>query len=49
VGEKTAAKWISEFGSIKTLIAKADSISGKVGQALKENIASVFLIENLIN
>ena len=41
VGEKTAAKWISEFGSIKKLIAKADSISGKVGQALKENIAKI--------
>ena len=47
VGEKTAAKWISEFGSIKTLIAKADSISGKVGQALKENIASVLLNREL--
>lgn len=47
VGEKTAAKWISEFGSIKTLIAKADSITGKVGQALKENIASVLLNREL--
>ena len=47
VGEKTAAKWISEFGSIKTLIAKADSISGKVGQALKENIAAVLLNREL--
>lgn len=52
VGEKTAAKWISEYGSIKTLIDKADSITGKVGQALKENIATVLLnreLNQLIN
>ncbi|MFM8621691.1 MAG: DNA polymerase I [Candidatus Nanopelagicaceae bacterium] len=41
VGEKTAAKWIVEFGSLKNLIAKIDEVSGKVGDSLRANIDSV--------
>jgi len=41
VGEKTAAKWIIEYGSLEKLLEKADEIAGKVGIALRENIESV--------
>ncbi len=38
VGPKTGAKWILEFGSLEQVIAKADSITGKVGESLRANI-----------
>ena len=41
VGEKTAAKWIVEYGSLKNLIAKIDEVGGKVGDSLRANIDSV--------
>jgi DNA polymerase-1 len=41
VGEKTAAKWIIEYGSLEKLLEKSDEVSGKVGIALRENIESV--------
>jgi DNA polymerase-1 len=41
VGEKTAAKWINEFGSLKGLIEKVDDVTGKAGEALRESLAAV--------
>lgn len=41
VGEKTAAKWIQEYGSLKKLIAEVDSVPGKAGVALREALPSV--------
>ena len=41
VGEKTAAKWIIEYGSLENLIAKIDEVGGKVGDSLRANINSV--------
>ena len=41
VGEKTAAKWIVEYGSLKNLIAKIDEVGGKVGDSLRANLNSV--------
>ena len=41
VGEKTAAKWIIEYGSLEKLLERADEVGGKVGIALRENIESV--------
>jgi DNA polymerase-1 len=41
VGEKTAAKWVVEYGSLRELISSVDKIGGKVGQALRDNIDSV--------
>jgi DNA polymerase-1 len=38
VGEKTAAKWIVEYGSLKNLLAKIDEVGGKVGDSLRSNI-----------
>ena len=40
VGEKTAAKWIIEYGSFSNLVKKIDEISGKVGDSLRANIDS---------
>ena len=41
VGEKTAAKWIVEYGSLQELIANVDKVGGKVGQSLRDNINDV--------
>jgi len=41
VGEKTAAKWVREFGSFDALVAGVDTVKGKVGDALRENLAGV--------
>jgi len=38
VGEKTAAKWVVEYGNVSNLIANIDKISGKVGDSLRSNI-----------
>ena len=36
VGEKTAAKWVVEYGSITNLLANKEKITGKIGDALRE-------------
>ena len=36
VGEKTAVKWINEFGSLDEILRRADEIGGKVGESLRE-------------
>jgi DNA polymerase-1 len=41
VGEKTAAKWILEFGSLAELIAHADEISGKAGNSFRDGLEKV--------
>jgi len=41
VGEKTAAKWIVEYGSLHELIANIDKLSGKVGQSLRDSVNDV--------
>lgn len=47
VGEKTAAKWILQFGSIDELIARADEVKGKVGEALRSHLDAVQLNRTL--
>lgn len=41
VGEKTASKWIAEYGSLQGLVDHVDSVRGKVGDALRANLAGV--------
>ena len=41
VGEKTATKWIQEFGDLKSLVANVDSVPGKAGEALRNSLAAV--------
>ncbi|WP_030460068.1 DNA polymerase I [Kitasatospora sp. NRRL B-11411] len=41
VGEKTAAKWVNQFGSFEELVNRADEVKGKVGEKLREHLDSV--------
>jgi DNA polymerase-1 len=41
VGEKTAAKWVVEYGSLQDLLSNVDKVGGKVGQALRDSIDNV--------
>ncbi|MGP3981389.1 DNA polymerase I [Streptomyces sp. KR80] len=47
VGEKTAAKWINQFGSFKELVERVDEVKGKVGDKLREHLAAVKLNRQL--
>ncbi|MBH5334328.1 DNA polymerase I [Streptomyces pactum] len=47
VGEKTAAKWINQFGSFAELVERADEVKGKVGEKLREHLESVKLNREL--
>jgi DNA polymerase-1 len=47
VGEKTAAKWIKQFGSLGELIDRVDEVKGKVGDALRANLGAVTLNRHL--
>jgi DNA polymerase-1 len=47
VGEKTAAKWIREFGSLGDLVDRVDQVKGKVGDALRAHLAAVLLNREL--
>ncbi|MFZ0256785.1 MAG: DNA polymerase I [Gammaproteobacteria bacterium] len=48
VGPKTAAKWLKVYGSLSRLMAEADSITGKVGEALRTHLSQLPLAEKLI-
>ncbi|MCK7661617.1 DNA polymerase I [Corynebacterium sp. CCM 8835] len=41
VGEKTATKWITQYGSLDELLAHADEIRGKVGNNFRERLDQV--------
>ena len=41
VGPGFAAKWLTEYGDLDGVIANQDSIKGKKGEALRENIENV--------
>ncbi len=41
VGEKTASRWITEFGSLAQLVDRAGEVKGKTGDSLREHLASV--------
>jgi DNA polymerase-1 len=47
VGEKTATKWIAEYGSLQALVDGVDTVKGKVGDALRANLSSVVLNREL--
>ncbi|MFD2416938.1 DNA polymerase I [Amycolatopsis pigmentata] len=47
VGEKTATKWIQQFGSLGELIDRVDEVKGKVGDALRANLPAVVLNREL--
>ncbi|GGX54397.1 DNA polymerase I [Streptomyces minutiscleroticus] len=47
VGEKTAAKWINQFGSFAELVERADEVKGKAGQNFRDHLESVKLNRRL--
>ncbi len=47
VGEKTAAKWINQFGSFEELVARADEVKGKAGQNFRDHLEAVKLNRRL--
>ncbi|MFJ5528398.1 DNA polymerase I [Streptomyces sp. NPDC093261] len=47
VGEKTAAKWINQFGSFAELVARVDEVKGKAGQNLRDHLEAVKLNRRL--
>jgi DNA polymerase-1 len=47
VGEKTATKWIAEYGSLQALVDNADKVKGKVGDALRTHLSGVILNREL--
>lgn len=47
VGEKTAAKWINQFGSFAELVERAEEVKGKAGQNLRDHLEAVKLNRRL--
>jgi DNA polymerase-1 len=41
VGEKTASKWVVEFGSLAKLVDRVDEVKGRAGDQLREHLADV--------
>ena len=41
VGEKTASRWVSEFGSLAQLVDRVEEVRGKTGDSLREHLADV--------
>lgn len=47
VGEKTAAKWINQFGSFDELVERAEEVKGKAGQNFRDHLDAVRLNRRL--
>ena len=47
VGEKTATKWIAEYGSLQSLVDNVDAVKCKVGDALRAHLSGVILNRDL--
>ena len=48
IGEKTAVKLINTYGSVEDIIANAESIKGKISQAIKDGANDVLLSKKLV-
>ena len=47
VGEKTAVKWVRDFGSLSELVARVDEVPGKAGDALRGSLSQVMVNRSL--
>lgn len=47
VGEKTAAKWLQQYGSLAEIVKASPDIPGKIGQALRDNLEQLQLNREL--
>ena len=41
VGQKTAAKWLAQFGTLDELLLRADQVPGKAGESLRAHVDDV--------
>lgn len=48
IGEKTAAKWIREFGTLTELVERAGEVGGRAGERLRAALDTVTLNRRLI-
>ncbi|MCY4227042.1 MAG: DNA polymerase I [Gammaproteobacteria bacterium] len=48
VGEKTALRWLDQFGSLDEVKAQAEAITGKVGENLRSNLEQLDLFLELV-
>src|SRR5689334_11913630 len=48
VGQVTAKKWISQYGSLAALLERAAEIKGKVGDSLRQNTEAALLSRRLV-
>ena len=47
-GPKTAAKWIAEYGSLEGVVANAASVTGKIGEYLRQGLPFLDLARELV-
>ena len=47
VGPKTAAKWLTEYGSLDAIVAQADTFKGKTGENLRASLHQIPLSHDL--
>lgn len=48
VGPKTAVKWLEQYGSLDSIIEKADEFKGKVGENLRDSLEQLPLSKILV-
>ncbi len=48
VGPKTAVKWLTQHGSLATIVANADSFPGKVGEYLRAHLHQIPMSKDLV-
>lgn len=48
VGPKTAAKWLTEYGTLANIIKHQDAIGGKVGENLRASLSHLSMVKNLV-
>ncbi|MBM4195595.1 MAG: DNA polymerase I [Gammaproteobacteria bacterium] len=47
VGPKTAAKWLQQYGTLDGIVSHSGEIEGKVGESLRDNLATLELARKL--
>ena len=47
VGPKTAAKWLNQFGSLDQVMARAEEVTGKIGESLRTHLDQLPLSRTL--
>ena len=48
VGDKTALKWLSQYGSLDEVVAHADDVKGKIGEKLRAALPDIPLYKQLV-